>query len=266
MKETWQVAKKASGGRRNPEKAKIMDAKMSFSKTRDSLIPKIRSRGTMCMLRHAGESCTFGPLRRFVKIKTSAIPLLFVFCFALAQANGQEIPLIEKLRPLGRDWSLRQQETKLKGDYEYSWSTFTNSKTGDILSFAADRYTNGVERKVTSSPVRQAATDKFCQGGFPGSMPTQTGDVVGWTLADTLRFNTITLETGVAAGLKSLKAEALEYTYVLENEERKHPNRLAHGYVIAFGDTVVFVQHTSTHVIESSEVNGIALSIIQNHQ
>src|SRR5437868_12621898 len=99
-----------------------------------------------------------------MKIEMSPICVLLIGCFALAQADGQEIPLIGRLRPLGREWSLRQQETKLKGDYEYSWSTFTNSETGDILSFAADRYTNGVVRKVTSSPVRQAATDKFCQG------------------------------------------------------------------------------------------------------
>jgi hypothetical protein len=201
-----------------------------------------------------------------MKNRISAILVFFVCYFALAQANGQEIPLIGKLRPLGRDWSLRQQATKLKGDYEYSWATFTNSKTGDILSFAADRYTNGIVRKVTSEPVRQAATDKFCQGGFPGSMPMQTGDIAGWRLAEAVRFHTITLETGVAAGLKNSEAEALEYTYVYDNEQRKYPNRLAHGYAIAFGDTLVFVQHTSTHVIESSEVNGIASLIIRNHQ
>ena len=97
-------------------------------------------------------------------------------------------------------------------------------------------------------------------------MPKRREDISGGSIVYTLRFNTITLETGVQAGLKNQKAEALEYSYVYENEDKKRPNLLAHGYVMAFGDTVVFVQHTSSRVIESTDVNSIALSLLRTHQ
>jgi hypothetical protein len=173
--------------------------------------------------------------------------------------------LLGELPQLGRDWLLRQQEATNRGGYEYSWATFTNSKTGDILSFAADRYTNGVVRTVRSAPSRQAAIDMF-PAGLPLFMPKGKEDISGWRIVDTLRFNTIALETGVLPGLKNQKTEALEYSYVYENEDKKHSNLLAHGYVMAFGDTVVFVQQTSIHVIESTDVNSIALSLIRTHQ
>jgi hypothetical protein len=43
------------------------------------------------------------------------------------------------------------------------------------------------------------------------------------------------------------------------------PNRLAHGYVIDFAGTAIFIQHTSEHVITSDEAMGTALSVLRNH-
>ena len=86
-----------------------------------------------------------------------------------------------------------------------------------------------------------------------------------WVIADTVRFSVVTVETGVDASHENVKAEALEYTYVYEHEAHSAPNRLAHGYVLAFGDTCVFVQHTSTHVITSDDARSAALSVLRNH-
>ena len=87
----------------------------------------------------------------------------------------------------------------------------------------------------------------------------------GWMIADTVRFSVVTLETGADATHQNVKAEALEYTFVCEHEAHSAPNRLAHGYVLAFGDTCVFVQHTSTHVITSDDARSAALSVLRNY-
>ena len=109
--------------------------------------------------------------------------------------------------------------------------------------------------------MRQAATDMF-----PGGLPRFMHDhPTGWIIADVIRFSVITLETGADATRKNVKAEALEYSYVYESEAHSATNRLAHGYVLAFGDTVVFVQHTSTHVITSDDAKSTALSLLRNH-
>jgi hypothetical protein len=191
-------------------------------------------------------------------MKTRIIFLLVACCIAI-QIEAQELSLVGHLPQLGRDWLLQKQETKKAGVYEYSWATFTNSKTGDIIAFAADKYTKA-NRTVGSDPVRQAAIDMF-----PGGLPRFMSDrPAGWTIADVIRFSVVTLETGVDATGKNVKAEALEYTYVYESDARSAPRRMAHGSGIAFGDTVVFVQHTSTHIITSDEAKGTMLSVLRN--
>ena len=196
-----------------------------------------------------------------------AFLLLIACCAAVPHASSQELPLFGQIPQPGREWTLREKGAPQKGIYQYSWATFTNSKTGDILSFVADQWTN-VVRKVGDSPVQQAATDMF-PGGYPrGHMrtPTQPIEPSDWLIDEVLRFHVVTLQTGVeAGGRKKLKAEALEYSYVYELRTKALPNRLAHGYVVAFGATVIFIQHTSTNIIASYDVNSIALSLIQNH-
>jgi hypothetical protein len=89
------------------------------------------------------------------------------------------------------------------------------------------------------------------------------GGQTHWGIADVIRFNVVTLETGVQEKEKNIKAEALEYSCIYEQGAGLVPNRLAHGYVIAFGDVVVFVQHTSVNAITSEDARSIALSLIR---
>jgi len=173
---------------------------------------------------------------------------------------AQELPLLGRLPELGRDWLLLKQETKKEGAYEHSWASFTNSKTGDLISFAADKWRN-TNRAVGSDPVREATLSMFA-GGLPRWMHDRP---TGWGVADAIRFSVITLTTGLDATGKNVKAEAFEYSYVYESEVPAAPNRLAHGYVLAFGDTCVFVQHTSTHVITSDDAKSAAAFLLRNH-
>ena len=210
--------------------------------------------------RPAGRVAELGSLVRLPRAMKRRAILLFIVCCQAIHVDAQELSLLGQLPELRRDWTLRNQATKKEGAYEYSWATFTNSKTGDLISFAADKYTNA-NRAVGSDPVRQAATDMF-PGGLPRFMHDRP---TGWLIADVIRFSVVTLETGVDATRKNVKAEALEYSYVYESEAHSAPNRLAHGYVLAFGDTVVFVQHTSTHVITSDDARSTVLSVLRNH-
>jgi hypothetical protein len=173
---------------------------------------------------------------------------------------AQELPLLGRLPKLGRDWSLQQQDAKQKGAFEYAWATFTNSKTGDRISFAADKY-NGANRSAGSDPTRSTAISMF-PGGLPRDMVEQPSR---WQIMDTIRFGVVMLGTGATANQPNVTAEALEYSYVYEHDARSAPNRLAHGYALAFGDTCVFVQHTSTHVNTSDAARDAAVSFLQNH-
>lgn len=192
-------------------------------------------------------------------MKYRTIFLLVICCFAL-HVGAQELPLLGRLPELGRDWLLLKQETKKEGTYEYSWASFTNSKNGDLFSFVADKWRN-TNRTVGSSPTRES-TLSMSAGGLPRWMHDRPS---GWSVADAIRFSVITLETGRDGTLKNVKAEAFEYSYVYESEARSAPNRLAHGYVLAFGDTCVYVQHTSTHVITSEDARSWALFVLRNH-
>ena len=59
---------------------------------------------------------------------------LLVVCSCAIHVDAQELSLLGRLPQLGWDWLLQKQEAKKKGAYEYSWATFTNSKTGDRKS------------------------------------------------------------------------------------------------------------------------------------
>lgn len=183
------------------------------------------------------------------------LPIFFLLLWcSTPHVNAQEIPLLGKLPHLGPAWVLQNHGTipeglnpKEKGSYEGSWATFTNTNNGDVMSFAADRY-RSIDRKVGDSAVRQSACDMFPTGLPRFMLP----EISGWNVADTLRFAVITIG----------KAEALEYSFVYESDSHSAPNRLGHGYVLAFGDTVIFVQHTSAHVITSEDANSMAVSLL----
>jgi hypothetical protein len=46
-----------------------------------------------------------------------------------------------------------------------------------------------------------------------------------------------------------------------EGDYGENPNRMGHGYAIAFGDTVFYVQETSTHVITDEDAQSMAIEL-----
>src|SRR4051794_9612114 len=102
-------------------------------------------------------------------MKTQLLLLMAVCCCAV-YADAQELPLLGKLPDLGREWVLQKQgsspqkqETKKRGAWSYAWATFTNPKTGDNMSFAAQKYAD-IHQTVKDDAVHQSATDMFPNG------------------------------------------------------------------------------------------------------
>ena len=82
-----------------------------------------------------------------------AVLVLMECCVAVLRADSQDFPLLGQLPQLGRDWSLRQQGAEKKDRFENSWVTFTNSKSGDIMSFAATKLHNEEDpNRITRIP------------------------------------------------------------------------------------------------------------------
>ena len=177
---------------------------------------------------------------------------------AADQACGEELAMFGNLPDPGKEWSVLKKGSRADGSfYSFSWVVFTNSKTGDMLSFVADRYAGAV-RTVTSNPVQQAAVDMF-PGGYPHLIEPK--GPTGWVIEDNIRFHVVPLDASDPK--KRVSQDSLEYTYVYEDESKPaRPNRLAHGYVLAFWDLVVFVQHTSDHAITTELANDMALSLV----
>jgi hypothetical protein len=134
----------------------------------------------------------------FMKNPLAILFMLIAAVAAAHSARGEELVMFGSLPDPGKEWSVLKKGSRADDSfYSFSWVVFTNSRTGDMLSFVADR---------------------------------------------------------------------LEYTYVYEDESQAaraaRPHRLAHGYVLAFGDLVVFVQHTSDHAITTELANDMALSLV----
>jgi len=196
--------------------------------------------------------------------KTLAILfVLFASVAAAHQARGEELAMFGNLPDPGKEWSVLKKGARTdRSFYSFSWVVFTNSRTGDILSFVADRYAGAV-RTVSSDPVRQAAVDMF-PGGYPHLI--ESNGPTGWVIEDYLRNGVMQLDATDVGAKKRVFQDALEYTYVYEDESQAaraaRPHRLAHGYVLAFGDLVVFMQHTSDHAITTELANDMALSLV----
>ncbi len=106
--------------------------------------------------------------RAHVVVKHQLATFVLVIVCSAAVSHAQELPLFGRLPQPGRDWTLRDQgaDKDPRSGYEYAWAMFTNPKSGDILSFVADRYDNVVVRTVGDAAVRQASSDMF-PGGYP---------------------------------------------------------------------------------------------------
>ena len=173
-------------------------------------------------------------------------------------AIGQELPMFGQLPKLDKRWTLCAQGTNGTSFYVCSWVVLTNSQSGDMLSFAAQKIGTNDFPKVNRVPWSDAAADMF-PGGYPAwDKPLDQSLRVHWIRNEVVEVNTVDRATG-----KNIKQEALEYTLVFE--DKSGTNRLAHGYALALGELRVFVQHTSTKAITPDTAHEIASGLIWMH-
>ena len=163
-----------------------------------------------------------------------------------------------QLPKLDKRWTLCAQGTNGTSFYACSWVVLTNSQSGDMLSFAAQKIGTNAFPKVNRDPWSDAAADMF-PGGYPAwNKPLDPSLRVHWIRNEVVEVNTVDGATG-----KNIKEEALEYTLVFE--DKSGTNRLAHGYALALGELRVFVQHTSTKAITPDTAHEMASGLIWMH-
>lgn len=189
-------------------------------------------------------------------MKARAAESLFLITW-LATAllsRSQELPMFGQLPKLDKRWTLCDQGTNVTASYGLSWVVLTNSQSGDMLSFAAQRFGTNAFPSVNRAWSDMAA-DIF-PGGYPAwSKPPGQNFRVYWIRNDVVELSTVDSATG-----KNIKEEALEYTLVFE--DKTGTNRLAHGYALALDELRVFIQHTSTKAITPDTAHEMASGLI----
>lgn len=189
---------------------------------------------------------------------TSATTLLLLSaCLAASpRVRGQELPFFGRLPDTGKNWKLREQGGYGDSSFQWHWIVRTNVLTGDVLSFAAHRFEPGEIRELIY--LSDTAHEIF-PDGYPswvaGPQESRTGHSIG--------NGVVKLEWTDAAAKQHRSHEALEYTFVLEEE--RGTNRMAHGYALVFGEVAVYVQHTSTKPITREIAHGMAMSLLYQH-
>ena len=193
---------------------------------------------------------------------TRATILLFLTAWLAAspRVSGQELPFFGRLPDAEKNWKLREQGKYGDSSHQFHWVVRTNVLTGDVLSFAAHPFTPGEPRELSylSDPAREIFPDgypSFVAGPVVGPQQSRTGH--------SIRNGVVKLDWTDAAAKQHRSHEALEYTFVLEEE--RGTNRMAHGYALVFGDVAVYVQHTSTKPITGEIAHGMAMSLLYQH-
>ena len=172
--------------------------------------------------------------------------------------SADELPMFGEFPDPGKHWS--KKDASGKSDGSYSWVNFDNAQSGDVLSFVAWKIKNpGI--KVTNSPVRQASIETFTSDGYAAFSRRK---IRGSPIADTIRNRFVSIYTKNHAADINFDTDAIEFSYIYEND-REAPSTMAHGYVVVLGDLVLFVQHTSKHVITSEFAADMVFKLLWRH-
>src|SRR5437762_1591895 len=98
-----------------------------------------------------------------MKTLPSAILLLTILLAAGQRASSQELPMFGQLPGLDKSWILDERGTNRTSYSAESWIIFTNSTSGDVLSFYEKRYAN----KHVPKPVNQGPWAEMAISIFP---------------------------------------------------------------------------------------------------
>ena len=189
--------------------------------------------------------------------------LLLAVCFAAShRVAAQDLLLFGPLPKLEKNWKLQAQ-----GKYgdSWGWVVMSNDKSGDLLSFAAHRL--GPGEKLQLGPGKKSGliylsdtSHEIFPTGTPSWLETRKHD----GSITSIRAQVVKLDLGNSAAGKNRTQEALEYTFIVEEEEGG--NRMAHGYAFVLGDLSVFVQHTSFKPITDELAQDTACGLITSHE
>lgn len=191
-----------------------------------------------------------------MRLKAYSMPIVMLVCLASnTEASAYDLQFFGELPRLGREWSVRSDGAK----GEYAWVNFEKHGSDEVLSFVAWKFGNpGV--KVTHSPVGQASIETFRSDGSARFPQTRDGTVI----AEMVRYQFVSVNARNQAADVDSSGEALEYTYIYEGDQESLA-RMAHGYVLAVEDVVLFVQHTSPQPITSELAARVSAQLWLRH-
>lgn len=194
-----------------------------------------------------------------MRTHTLVFLLFVVCCIGNHRVAAQELSFFGQLPKLDEHWKLLNRG---KNSDSLGWVVMTNEKSGDLLSFAAQRLGPGSMRELiylsdTSHELFPTGTPSWLKPRAEKPNTSSTGVV------SSIRDRVTKLNLPNSADGKRRTKETLEYTFVYEEENGA--NRMAHGYALIFGDLAVFVQHTSLKPITSDVAQEAAYSLILSH-
>jgi hypothetical protein len=190
-----------------------------------------------------------------MRIRTPSSMFLFLIT-ALAAAHcagGEVLPPFGQLPDSGKNWKLREQGKYGDSSFQWHWVILTNSETADVLSYAAHRLEPGESRELIH--LSDTAHEIF-----PAGDPTWTSVPKPHLTGHPIRNRVTKLDLSDSTAKRDLSQEALEYSFV--QEEERGTNRLAHAYALVFDDVAVYIQHTSTKIITSEFAHDRAVSLL----
>ena len=190
--------------------------------------------------------------------------LIFSVCLATGDhLSAEELPLFGELPNPGKHWKMKNAGTIGKS---HSWVNFDNAQSGDVLSFAVWKI-NKPGITVTYDPIKQASIEAFTSEGYA----VRSVKGLGSPVAERIRHRVVSINIRNHAAKKNFKTDAIEYSYIYGNSGDLYENigdassTMAHGYVVVVGDLVLFVQHTSKHVITSDFASGMVSGLLGRH-
>ena len=172
--------------------------------------------------------------------------------------DAEELANFGVLPKPGNLWKLERKGAN-PDPMAWAWVTLRNSESGDLLSFASHILGKGEPRALIH--YSDTAHEIFSADGYCADDPAAKGR--GGDICP-IRNSVVPMGFTDAAAQKNISQNALEYTYV-EEARNNGPSRMAHGYVLLFDDTAVYVQHTSLKPITDELVREMATELIVSH-
>lgn len=192
-----------------------------------------------------------------MKLRLRRFALFFValsYLCSVPDANSEQLPLFGELPSLEKQWRLRS-----RGDAgRFHWVVLTNAETSDALSFASYKL-----------PLKPGGKQDLIYLSDPAREIFPDGDPV-WPARDVHDLTITSIRNAVVKldfwdRTRGRDQEALEYTFIQEQEHKRGTNRMAHGYAVVFDDVAVFVQHTSTKPITFELARNTAAKLLEIH-